>query len=202
MSDGVQIKHLKAALLGVVLCAVVIAAGQLLGGPQRLVPYVSAPVVSVVGRVPTSGQGARDYRLLVEDGAYYAAFATDGAGEYGWSDNYASQAAADQTALAWCAQKGDASACRIVARIAPNEAIEIEGLPLSKTSALALADYATKPDAKAVALSETGAWGMAWGVGGAQQAAKRAVSNCQDNLVPAPNTDGPPLGTCRIVWIN
>lgn len=192
-----QIRNLKAGLAGVGLCAAIVVGGALLGGPTQLVDYVSEPVVTVVGDVPQTGAAARDYRTLVQDGNYHAAFATNPEGGYGWSDNYSTQEEADASALAWCRADGDG--CAIVARITPTEVIRIEDVPLSRTAALGAAEYGQKPGYKALALSEFGDWGAAWGHNSRAAAVADALASCRAGLV-SNVPDGLPVGTCRVVW--
>lgn len=77
----------------------------------------------------------------------------------------------------------------------------LDDLPLSKTAALALAEYDTRPATKAIALSETGAWGMAWGRDSKQNAVADALAYCKERL----NTgfpDGHTFGKCRLIWFD
>lgn len=197
MSQSAQINHMKAALVGVGLCAVIVTFSALAGGPERLVPYLSKPVTRVVGSVPTSGKAERAYRSLMEEANYHAAFALNDQGDFGWSDNHASQEAADIAALNWCADQGEH--CKLVLQIFPATPMEIDGIPLSKTSALALADYPTRLGAKAVAVSNTGAWGMSWNRTTKIEALRGAMANCNKHL-PIPQDGQEAVDVCRVVW--
>ncbi|WP_317056979.1 hypothetical protein [Roseovarius rhodophyticola] len=199
MSRENQSKHLKAALLGVAVCAIIVSFRLFGGGPERLVPYLSEPVISVTGDAPLSGSAAEDYESLVENADYYAAFAMGEAGGHGWSDNHSTQDMADASALAWC-EEYDAE-CRVILRIAPAAPLTLDDLPLSKTSALALSEYKSRPSTKAIALSETGVWGMSWGQDTKKSAVTVAVKKCQERLNMG-FPDRRTYGTCRLVWFD
>ncbi|MEL7258630.1 MAG: hypothetical protein AAFN80_12415 [Pseudomonadota bacterium] len=199
MSRDQHAKHLKAALLGVALCMCLVLL-QLAGGDaQRLVPPASETILNVSGELPRDGEARMDYDALVQNANFHAAFAMGDDGEYGWSDNYATQDMADFAALTWCEEDG--TGCEIVARIGPVQKLELEGISLSKTAALAVEDYKSRPGSKALALSDTGAWGMAWNRFSAKEAATAAFDFCKDNLTTG-FPDGRVFGTCRLVWFD
>ena len=199
MQPDVLQNHLKAMLVAVLVAMAIIATGMALGGPKAALPEISPPVVSRVGPAPDSGKAARDHARLLEQAWYHAAFAVGEDGAFGWSDNYATAAMADAAALAWCRDSGEN--CRIVTRIGPKTPMSYDGQPLSWTTALALKDFVHKPAPKALALSDTGAWGVSWNQPGRKAAARVALRNCQKRIDPANKPGGLPAGSCRVVLV-
>lgn len=187
----------KAAAGVVLLTGLSLAAGT--AGAQE-VPrngYVSDVRLIITGDVPRTGAAAAAYQKLLDQKAYHGAFAVGPDGAYGWADNYPRQADADTAALGWCAVQG----CRVVAQIAPQDVIEIDGQPLSRTAALGAEDYLGKPSPKALALSNMGHWGMVWGEANKATAAKNALAECDAYLTSesAGSLNG---GICRVVWVD
>ncbi len=192
-------KQLKFALLGVIACLCLVAFRFAGGEAQRLAPYLADPVISVTEDAPSDPDARADYETLLQDANFHAAFALGNDGEYGWGDNYATQDMADFAAMAWCEEYG--TGCRIIARVAPAEPLELEGQPLSKTAARAVAEYPDHRGKKALALSDTGAWGMAWGRSSAKDAAESAFEFCAESLTGG-FPDGRTFGSCRLVWFD
>lgn len=191
-----EIRNLVIALGAVGVCASIVVGNMIEVQAMPTVRYVSAAEIIVVGDVPKTGAAARDYRALVEDANYHAAFAMNPEGGYGWSDNYATQSDADATALEWCGDEGDG--CTIILRIMPEEVIEIDGQPLSKTAALGAEEYQGMPGRKALALSDLGDWGATWSSRSRTAAEAEALAICTSYLV-SDTPEGPITGKCRVV---
>lgn len=159
--------------------------------------YVTRARLILTGDVPKTGEAGAAYQTLLDNSAYHAAFAVGPDGAFGWADNYARQMDADVAALNWC---GD-EACRVVAQVAPQDVVEIAGQPLSKSAATGAEMYGGKPGFKALALSNLGDWGMAWGEESRQAAEANALAECRSCLT-SDMPEGLPTGRCRTLWVD
>lgn len=191
-----EIRVLVAGLMVVALCATLILRGMVQPAQTAPEARVSPPVISVLGDRPRTGEAARILRQMETEANFYAAFAFNPEGGFGWADNYATQAGADAAAMAWCREEGEG--CEIILRIAPEQPADIDGQSLSKTAALAVGEYGGRPASKALALSDLGDWGMAWGRNNRLEAAEAAMAMCRARLdVEVPGAIE--TGACRVV---
>ena len=199
MTRALHMNLLMAALAVVLLAILAVALGLVRGGAGETWRDVPRPVISSTGPAPDKGGAARHHAKLIEQARYHAAFAVGDGGAYGWSDSYATADMAESAALGWCRTSG--ANCRIVTRIAPEMPVAFEGQPLSRTAAQALQEFRRRPAPKAMALSDTGAWGMAWKQPGQNAAARAALANCQTRTERVSRPKGIPKGSCRVVLV-
>lgn len=161
--------------------------------------YEAVRVLEGDERLPrrSGTDAAAAYADFIESAGYFGAFAVSRRDGFGWSDNYTTQAEADQVALAHCQKYG--TGCRIVARLRPGTPSVFDGQPLSQTQARALDKYAGWPGAKAIAINRQGAWGGGWRhvtrAAAQADALKRCRSYTRNTKFSTPATQ-----TCRIVW--
>ncbi|WP_135500941.1 hypothetical protein [Roseovarius aestuariivivens] len=189
---------------GLSIAAVVVAGLVLTGandasgtGDEAENPYISKAIIEETGPPPEGGEAADVYLQLLKESAYAAAFALSDTGAFGWADNHADIDLAEALALRRCTEH--ASDCRIVLRITPETPVQVDGFSLSYTTARALGEYTYKPVPKAVALSNRGDWGMAWGQMSKGAAEKVALANCEKHL-PKKDPAGWPDGVCKNIW--
>jgi len=160
---------------------------------------VPVAVVERIGEGPETGEAARIYRDLIERGPYFAAMAMNPEGGMGWADNHVTLAGAEEFAMAWCAEEGEE--CRIILRISPEREISWHDQPLSRSAAAIMQDYLAQPGAKALAMTETGGWGVSWAQSSRQAAEVDALRQCATREV----TRAPGLerrATCRMIWVD
>ena len=140
---------------------------------------------------------AAAYAKFIESAGYFGAFAVSRRDGFGWSDNYATQAEADQMALAHCQKYG--TGCRIIARLRPGTPSVFDGQPLSQTQARALDKYGRWPGAKAIAINQQGAWGGGWRHVTQAAAQADALKRCRA-YIRNTKFSTPATQACRVVW--
>ncbi|WP_371225479.1 hypothetical protein [Roseovarius sp. 2305UL8-3] len=144
--------------------------------------YTVEKQVDTFGAPPRRSQknASAAYEAFLTIRGYYGAFASTGDGAFGWSDNYTSQAHADKIALARCAEFSEG--CQVIARLRPEVVIEFQGRDLSHAQAEALDRFQGLPNHKAIALSDSGAWGAAWARTAPFVAKQAALTQCRTNI--------------------
>ncbi len=129
-------------------------------------------------------------------GGYFGAFVL-GKNGFGWTTDYNALSAAIVDARTFCER--NTTECEVIATITP-EGGDLPGdVTLANDTRGELGSLRFSPGAKALAISENGAWGSSFGNLTIWQARAEAISQC---LLQhrAGQADYLPVWPCRVVW--
>lgn len=181
---GLLIRHLTLRDWAIVVAGLGIVAGIEVFGPAPPVLPAMFPEPSLLLReagARLSPEAAQALDDTMTGRAYFGAFALGGQGGYGWAVGFATAAAAEAAALAYCAQND--SGCAVVARLWPQGMTRPPRDSLSHAQTRAFADIGGQIGPRAFARSLDGSFGTARGLT-PQDAQDAALADCEDGRTP------------------
>ncbi len=133
--------------------------------------------------LPAGSNAARQFEVFTQEVRYFGAFAVTETGEARFTRGRGNEEVARARALSVCAQTYG-TPCSIHAVMLPEDDQADLPEPMASGAAKAYRSYRLLNGYKAMAISNSGAWGRSWGYDTKMQAQSRAMHECKINLKP------------------